>query len=90
MLRSVEACKEGMSVRQAVRLYKVPQSTLVDRVNRRVTHGAGRGRDPNAKPLSRTWWRNFRQHHHVDLTMRTPEIIDRGRAVCAREQHIAP
>ncbi|KAJ8353503.1 hypothetical protein SKAU_G00210700 [Synaphobranchus kaupii] len=40
MLRAVEACKEGMSVRQAVRLYKVPRSTLADRVNGRVTHGA--------------------------------------------------
>ncbi|KAJ8333918.1 hypothetical protein SKAU_G00412370 [Synaphobranchus kaupii] len=37
-----------------------------------------RERDPNAQPLSRTWWRNFRQRHHVDLTMRTPEIIDRA------------
>ncbi|KAJ8333905.1 hypothetical protein SKAU_G00412290 [Synaphobranchus kaupii] len=119
MLRAVEACKEGMSVRQAVRLYKVPRSTLADRVNGRVTHGAVSGpgqllsksdelslvrycqymashghpltksqcsafgtsirreRDPNAQPLSRTWWRNFRQRHHLDLTMRTPEIIDR-------------
>ncbi|KAJ8349327.1 hypothetical protein SKAU_G00244570 [Synaphobranchus kaupii] len=117
MLRAVEACKEGMSVRQAVRLYKVPRSTLADRVNGRVTHGAVSGpgqllsksdelslvrycqymashghpknqcftfgtsirreRDPNAQPLSHTWWRNFRQRHHVDLTMRTPEIIDR-------------
>ncbi|KAJ8333864.1 hypothetical protein SKAU_G00411830 [Synaphobranchus kaupii] len=37
-----------------------------------------RERDPNAQPLSRTWWRNFRQRHHVDLTLRTPEIIDRA------------
>ncbi|KAJ8364889.1 hypothetical protein SKAU_G00137200 [Synaphobranchus kaupii] len=120
MLRAVEACKEGMSVRQAVRLYKVPRSTLADRVNGRVTHGAvsrpgqllsksdelslvrycqymashghpltknqcfafgtsiRRERDPNAQPLSRTWWRNFRQRRHVDLTMRTLEIIDRA------------
>ncbi|KAJ8375780.1 hypothetical protein SKAU_G00063600 [Synaphobranchus kaupii] len=98
---------------------KVPRSTLADRVNGRVTHGAVSGpgqllsksdelslvrycqymashghpltknqcfafgtsirreRDPNAQPLSRTWWRNFRQRHHLDLTMRTPEIIDR-------------
>ncbi|KAJ8356623.1 hypothetical protein SKAU_G00194170 [Synaphobranchus kaupii] len=119
MLRAAEACKEGMSVGQAVRLYKVPRSTLADRVNGRVTHGAVSGpgqllskslvrycqymashghpltknqcsafgtsirreRDPNAQPLSCTWWRNFRQRHHVDLTMRTPEIIDRGRAM---------
>ncbi|KAJ8353119.1 hypothetical protein SKAU_G00206860 [Synaphobranchus kaupii] len=43
MLRAVEACKEGMSVRLAVRLYKVPRSTLADRVNGRVTHGAVSG-----------------------------------------------
>ncbi|KAJ8381503.1 hypothetical protein SKAU_G00022810 [Synaphobranchus kaupii] len=111
MLRAVEACKEGMSVRQAVRIYKVPRSTLADRVNGRVTHGAVSGpgqllsksdelslvrycqymashghpliknqcfafgtsirreRDPNAQPLSRTWWRNFHQRHHLDLTI---------------------
>ncbi|XP_035285339.1 uncharacterized protein LOC118233646 isoform X2 [Anguilla anguilla] len=36
-----------------------------------------RERDPQAKPLSRTWWRNFRRRHRAELTMRTPNIIDR-------------
>ncbi|KAG5841689.1 hypothetical protein ANANG_G00169370 [Anguilla anguilla] len=119
MRSAIEACMEGMMVREAVRLYQVPRSTLADRVKGRVSHGVTGGprpilsksgelsvvrycqymashghplnrsqcvafgtsirreRDPQAKPLSRTWWRNFRQRHCVELTMRTPNITDR-------------
>ncbi|KAJ8377100.1 hypothetical protein SKAU_G00076800 [Synaphobranchus kaupii] len=127
MLRAVESCRNGMTVRQAVRLYEVPRSTLADRVNGRVTHSAigwpgrllskseemslahyyqdmashghpltmaqclafgtsiRRKRHPNAKPLSRTWWRNFRRRHREELRMRPPDINDSGGAMSAGE-----
>jgi len=34
--------------------------------------------------LGQTWWINFRERHHHRLTSRTPDIIDRGRASCAK------
>uniref|UniRef100_A0A8C2ZHE7 HTH CENPB-type domain-containing protein n=1 Tax=Cyclopterus lumpus TaxID=8103 RepID=A0A8C2ZHE7_CYCLU len=34
--------------------------------------------------LGQTWWINFREWHHHRLTARTPDIIDRGRASCAK------
>jgi len=34
--------------------------------------------------LGQTWWINFRERHHHRLTARTPDIIDRGRASCAK------
>ncbi|CAL9683897.1 unnamed protein product [Knipowitschia caucasica] len=34
--------------------------------------------------LSQTWWVNFRERQKQRLTTRTPDIIDRGRASCAK------
>lgn len=34
--------------------------------------------------LGQTWWINFRERNCQHLTFRTPDIIDRGRASCAK------
>ncbi|XP_071381368.1 uncharacterized protein [Centroberyx affinis] len=43
-------------------------------------------RHPNNRKtaVGQTWWINFRERHHHRLTARTPDIIDRGRASCAK------
>ena len=43
-----------------------------------------RHQDAPKTVLGQTWWINFRERHHHRLTARTPDIIDRGRASCAK------
>ncbi|XP_031698045.1 jerky protein homolog-like, partial [Anarrhichthys ocellatus] len=43
-----------------------------------------RHREAQRTVLGQTWWINFRERQHHRLTSRTPDIIDRGRASCAK------
>ncbi|XP_066526699.1 uncharacterized protein [Hoplias malabaricus] len=39
-------------------------------------------------PLGKKWWHCFRRRHAAELSMRTPDTIDRGRAACARQRMV--
>ncbi|KAK9543258.1 hypothetical protein VZT92_001050 [Zoarces viviparus] len=43
-----------------------------------------RHREAQRTVLGQTWWINFWEQQHHRLTARTPDIIDRGRASCAK------
>ena len=45
-----------------------------------------RKRSPNtiAPPLGQTWWLAFKRRHLAELSMRTPDVMDRGRAIFGR------
>ncbi|XP_078140067.1 uncharacterized protein LOC139925965 [Centroberyx gerrardi] len=47
-------------------------------------------RHPNAQKtaVGQTWWINFRERYHHRLTAWTPDIIDHGRASCAKRGSI--
>ena len=49
-----------------------------------------RKRSPNedVPPLGKKWWHCFRRRHADDISMRTPDTINRGRAACARKETV--
>ncbi|KAL6460792.1 hypothetical protein MHYP_G00307580 [Metynnis hypsauchen] len=89
MMRALDEVSAGMAVRHAARLFSVPRNTLGDRVLA-YANAVRRKRNPSedVPPLGKKWWHCVQRRHAAEITMRTPDTIDRGRAACARKETV--
>ena len=54
-----------------------------------IFHFCFRNEDPGATPLTTGWWNRFK-HRHPELSVRTPSLVDPGRASMSRSTVMDP
>ncbi|KAL6460783.1 hypothetical protein MHYP_G00307490 [Metynnis hypsauchen] len=91
MMWALDEVSAGMAVSHAARLFNVPRNTLGDRAwVLAYANAVWRKRNPSedVPPLGKKWWHCFQRRHAAEITMRTLDTIDRGRAACARKETV--